>query len=292
MTQTKLKIVLCAVVVLALLFFSSFGLASSIREVQANSRSLILIHTALGYSTILEFPTKPISAVLGDQDGFKLEYVGNGITLKPLVANARSNLFVFTDMGRFNFSIQTGNANSVDYIVSIKTPSDVPKTNNQRESTPYLLLRVQKKSSSNGITLTVEQIKLTRDSSNPRSASLIEFSVASKAKPYALQASSFGIRQGGKYLDFESIYLEQLVLAPGTSVNGTIAILNQDWKRGAPIALVIAVTDPANPKAKNKKSKTTRITVVVSTASGSVQKKGGKNGDKETGLDLFPKPHP
>src|SRR5260221_731277 len=90
--------------------------AKNLRQLQFNENQVAEIHTALGFSTILEFPSRPISAVLGDQDSFKLEYVGNSITIKPLVAHAKSNLFVFTEFERFNCTLRAGSSDDVDYV--------------------------------------------------------------------------------------------------------------------------------------------------------------------------------
>lgn len=287
MTQTRIRVaLLCISIGILSILFATRGHAASIRETHADARSLTTIHTALGFSTILEFSGKPISAVLGDQDGFKLEYVGNAITLKPLVPNANSNLFIFTDTGRYNFSLASGPSNAVDYIVSVKPPAESQKPGSANDKDTYSTIRPRKKSSTNGVSLSIEQIKLARDTSNPRAASLIEFRVTSKVKPYVVKASSFGIRQNGKYLDIESIYLDQLTILPGVPVDGVIAILNEDWKRGHSIALVLAIADP--PK-KSKKPKTTRITVVVDPSVRTPAKKGGS---QHEGIELFPKAHP
>jgi hypothetical protein len=287
MTQARVRVaLLCLSLGIFLILYANRSLAAGVREVVASNRSLTPIHTALGFSTILEFPGKPISAVLGDQDGFKLEYVGSSITLKPLVPNAKSNLFVFTDTGRYNFSLASGPAGAVDYIVSIRPSSEPTKPGEAKSVEPYLVIRPGKKSSVLGITLSVDRIKLARNTNDPRSASLIEFQAITKTKPYALKASSFGVRQGGKYLDIESIYLGSLALLPGVPVDGVIAVLNQDWNARAPFVLVLAVEGQPS---KAKKQKTSRIEVVVNPSSSNPPKKGGV---KHEGIELFPKPHP
>jgi len=121
--QIKVAILL-VIFVSAFALFSIHALGGIIHEVQCSSNKLIPIHTALGFSTILEFESKPTSAVLGDQDGIKLEYVGNSITLKPLIGGSHTNLFVFTEIDRYNFTIQTRSSSLVAYIVRIKSTSD------------------------------------------------------------------------------------------------------------------------------------------------------------------------
>ena len=91
--------------------------ANVIRRIEADEDKVALVRTAVGFSTILEFPSKPLSAVLGDQDSFKLEYVGNSITVKPLVSGATSNLFVFTEYNRFTCTLKSGAKSDVDDIL-------------------------------------------------------------------------------------------------------------------------------------------------------------------------------
>lgn len=93
---------------------------------QKKARSLALkdgdvgeVRTALGYSTILQFDLDLTSVVVGDQDSFKVEYVGDGLTIKPVVSGVKSNLFVFTDYDRFNFKIIGTSADQADFLVML-----------------------------------------------------------------------------------------------------------------------------------------------------------------------------
>lgn len=108
-------------IVACLGFAAHYGYAA-----QGKTRSLSLadgdvgeVRSAIGYSTILQFDTRPTSVVLGDQDAYKVEYVGEGLTVKPLVPGAKTNLFVFTDYARFNFRISASTADQADYLVKI-----------------------------------------------------------------------------------------------------------------------------------------------------------------------------
>jgi hypothetical protein len=287
MDQARIKLALiCGTFGTALLLSATLTYAASIREVKGTNRSLIPIQTALGFSTILEFQSKPLSAVLGDQDGFKLEYVANSITLKPLIAGAKSNLFVFTDSGRYNFSIQAGTSSSVDYIVTIKPPEDSSQSSGiaHKETDPYRVVTVNRKASAQGFTLQVNQLKIARELNNPRTASLIEFEISSANENYPFQVSSFGIKQNGKFISAESIYLDQLSVKPGQSVRGVIAVLNQEWKSSSPIFVIFAVS---KLNSKTKKQETYRIEVSANPQNHPFKKKGEKNGE----IDLFPKAH-
>ena len=252
----------------ALLFFIGLlisfipiqALSRSIRTVVTDDTNVTVIHTAVGYSTILEFESKPISAVLGDQDSFKLEYVGNSITIKPLIPRTKSNVFIFTEYARFNCQLVSGPANEVDYIVRIRPnvkayPVEVAGAKPlaappPEEPVQFVTKAIHKSASYNGITLTVISVARERDVSKPRSVTLIDFELSSKKSPYAFQAQSIGVKQGGKFLNLESLYLDNLELAPGNlPVRGKLALLSQDFKSSSSVTLVFAVPNSNNPKA-------------------------------------------
>ena len=52
--------------------------AKTPRTVILSEAEVAPIYAALGYTTMLQFDGRPTSAILGDQDAFKIEYVGNG----------------------------------------------------------------------------------------------------------------------------------------------------------------------------------------------------------------------
>lgn len=279
--QIKVAILL-ALLVSAFALFSIHALGGTIHEVQGGSNKLIPIHTALGFSTILEFESKPTSAVLGDQDGIKLEYVGNSITLKPLIGGSHTNLFVFTEFDRFNFAIQTGPSNVVDYIVRIKPApdkKDMSGATMKKSPEPFKTILVNRKKISNGFILKALTLKLSRDPNNPREASLIEFEIRSTKSTYEFGSASIGVKQNGKFLGVESLFLESTQVSPESHpIRGVIAILNSEWNRKLPVSLVFAVLNP-----KHKKPPI-RLEVVIN-PNVAVIKKGGEHGNLEK---LFP----
>ena len=264
---------------MALFFISFTSYSSTIREVVTDSEKLIPIHTSLGFSTILEFQEKPISAILGDQDAFKLEYVGNSITLKPLVQGARTNLFVYTSFERFNFSIATSPPPNTDYVVRIGRESkEKNKVKPISKLSPYVTVSVNQKSERLGLELKVIEIDLSRDSLDPRSASLIKFLLTSKKEKKKISSSSFGLKQDGKFLDVEGIYLDRIEVEPNSTLTGVFALLNQQWKRQKPLTLVFAFEQE-----QKKKTKTERIFITF-LGQPKIPKKENSSGQKE----LFP----
>ena len=270
----------------ALALLSIHALAATIREVHGGADKLIPVHTTLGFSTILEFQTKPISSVLGDQDGIKLEYVGNSITLKPLIGGSRTNLFVYTEFDRFNFSIQTGSSSVVDYILKIKPMGDKKDAEaiTPKAQDPFKVLQFNRKKITSGFILKLLQLKINRASNDPRAASLVEFELGSTKSTYNFQSASIGIKQNGKYLSVESLFLESTQVSPRSHpIRGVIAVLNQEWNQKLPVTLVFATTTN-NPK-NNSKDKTIRLEVTVSPQT--IKRKEVKNAK----MELFPQSH-
>ena len=112
-------------VVLAIVFASIF-LASSgfsqIRKTTIKEDDISTVKTALGIATILQLPEVIQSAIIGDQSGFKIEYLDKAVTIKPLRWGAKTNLYLVTESRRFNIRLVTGSQDAADYIVYLKKP--------------------------------------------------------------------------------------------------------------------------------------------------------------------------
>lgn len=116
---------------LLLLVFSFSGQSfSKVRTVEVAQDQIVKVKTAVGIATIIQVPDRPSSVVVGDSASFKIEYLDQAITIKPLMRTARSNLYIMTDWRRFNVELITGHENEADYIVYLKHPK--PKTNLKR----------------------------------------------------------------------------------------------------------------------------------------------------------------
>ena len=61
-----------------------------------------------------------MNVVLGDQTAFRVEFINDSITLKPLRSGAKSNIFIFTDNDRFNLTVKSGSVALVDYVIRIR----------------------------------------------------------------------------------------------------------------------------------------------------------------------------
>ena len=102
-------------------FLPSVQAMNSIRTVAASRTEVVTIHTAIGFSTLLEFDVRPKGVIVGDQDAFKVEYTSMGIALKPLVKKAKTNLLVTTEYGDFRFLILSGSVTAADFVVKVQS---------------------------------------------------------------------------------------------------------------------------------------------------------------------------
>lgn len=101
--------------------------ADRVRKVEVRTDQIVTVKTAIGVATIIQVPDRPSSLVVGDSESFKIEYLDQAITIKPLRHSAKSNLYIYTDWKRFNVQLVTGPENSADYVVYLSTPNKVQK---------------------------------------------------------------------------------------------------------------------------------------------------------------------
>ena len=111
------------------LLLPASAMADRVRHVECRTDQIVTIRTAMGIATIIQVPDRPNSVVVGDQDKFKVEYLDQAITIKPLQPGAKSNLYVYTDYRRFNVQLITGPEVSADYVVYLENLKLQPKEN-------------------------------------------------------------------------------------------------------------------------------------------------------------------
>ena len=121
------------ILILLLLIPVSAFAKDRVRHIECKNDQIVTVHAAMGIATIIQVPDHPNSVVVGDQDKFKVEYLDQAITIKPLRAGSKSNLYVYTDYQRFNVQLLTGADPIADYVVYLE---NVKPRNKQ--SKPFL----------------------------------------------------------------------------------------------------------------------------------------------------------
>lgn len=201
--------------------------AKGIKTLTLADTEVAQVRVALGYSTLLQFDGRPTQAIVGDQDSFKVEYVGNSIAIKPLIAGVSTNLFVVTEYDKFNFRITAGRGYEPDYILHIKRK----RLEQNQDSSGVKTKVVGTSKSASGVTLKVLSIGRTN------SALICSFQLSSNGKKLVFQPGDFEILQGGRSLPIENIYLERLAIEKSQRLNGMILVRMENLRGKAPTTI-------------------------------------------------------
>lgn len=192
-----------------------------VRRVEATQDQIVTIRTALGIATIVQVPDRPNSIVVGDQAGFKVEYLDQAITIKPLRGGAKSNLYIYTDYRRYNVQLVTGAEASADYVVYLDNPKPKPEKNTVHW-TP-----IGRLASVDGATLSVKRVARTSDG-----ILLIEFSLVAREK---LDPKWIWLTQGEATRPIQNLFLS--TLGAKELATGTIQILQSDVDVSNPLKI-------------------------------------------------------
>jgi Conjugal transfer protein len=217
----KHLIIACSTV-LQFFFFSCPGIAQ-VKSVYPKQDEIILVRTGLGIATIVQVPQAIQSAVIGDQSGFKVEYLDKAVTIKPLRYGARTNLYLVTNAVRYTLKLSTVDQNGADYIVYVK-----------ERATPQNVYRNFAKSAvGKTLTLRMERVGQTNDG-----LILLEGAVYSKTQK-RIRPDEFWIYQDGKSRPAHSLYLSGTTVDDQHPVKLGVAIAKSDLAANRPIRFEI-----------------------------------------------------
>ncbi len=91
-----------------------------VRNVYPKKDEILLIRTAIGIATIIQVPEAIESAIIGDASAYKVEYLNDAVTIKPLRYGARTNLYLVTKSVRYNLRLVAVKQSDADYVVYVK----------------------------------------------------------------------------------------------------------------------------------------------------------------------------
>lgn len=197
--------------ILVLISISLPTFAARVRNIEVMKDQVVTVRTSLGIATIIQVPDRPNSVVVGDLDAFKVEYLDQAITIKPLTGSAKSNLYVYTDWKRYNVELVTGSQQDADYVVYLKNPK-------QKLSERLRWKKFTNILRNEGITLTVSRLgKLLNE------LYLVEFSLSSE-KQVEFRPEWIWITQGDQHRPIRNLILSDLALRPGSKVQGLLQV--------------------------------------------------------------------
>jgi sulfate adenylyltransferase subunit 1 (EFTu-like GTPase family) len=160
---------------------------------------------------------------VGDQAAFKVEYLDEAITIKPLRAGAKSNLYVYTDFRRFNVQLVTGAETSADYVVYLENPKE------KKVSSSLHWTWVHRSATNDGIKFTI-----TREAGTSDGVLVVEFDLSCE-KRGKVEPAWIWLTQDGATKPIQNLYLSNLECSPGNSVSGSFQILKSDINENTPL---------------------------------------------------------
>jgi hypothetical protein len=214
---------------LCLLTFNCPADAKSLRIVHLSEGEMEPVFVEPGFSTLLKFDSHPEPGLIGDQDGFKVEYMKNMVAIKPLVSKGKTNLFLFTKDGQFNFQLVAGKGRH-DNIVYVQAGASQSHGSQPKLAVlidDLLTRKLGKVVVSGGTKLILESI------ATPVSRSTVVLKISVEQRQ-SVDAKSFTIRDGKKVIPVENVFLESRVGPSSITVtSGLILIRAQEIKKGA-----------------------------------------------------------
>lgn len=225
--------------------------ARSSRTVHLADGEMEQIYVEPGYSTLLKFPNHPEPGLIGDQDSFKVEYLKNIVAIKPLVAKGKTNLFVFTRDGQFNFQLVAtkGQHDNVVYVEP-KVDSKAPGRHGVRVAVPVedlLKRKINKSAGTKTVRFTIESASMpvARTTIVLRVIVLTKVSGSTADK---IEPGSFLVFQGKTPIKIENIFLDHKRRSQGLSeTSGLILVRMSDLKTQDETRIVLN-TDCADSK--------------------------------------------
>ncbi len=210
-----------------LILFSIQSQAGRIRSIPFQTDSILNVKTALGIATIIQIPEVIGSAIIGDQSGFKVEYLDKAVTIKPLRFGAKTNLYLVTDSRRYNIRLTTESQELADYIVYVK--DSVQKNSNTK------WISVRKITESNGARMNIGRIGISENG-----FILIDAQISiSNNYTIQLKPQDIWIKQNGLSKVVNGLYLSQLKVSKTKPATIGISLAKSDLVSKSPITVEV-----------------------------------------------------
>ena len=221
--------------VMLFLLLPNFAEANPARKIIVKKDEVVTVRTAIGIATIIQVQDQPTSVVLGDSGAFKVEYLNQAITIKPLHGGATSNLYIHTDYDRYSVKLVTGPQASSDYVVYLKPFQEEKPTPTQRFQTMrWKVMNITKKSSLGAITL--------KRFGKTQGVLYFELEFV-PVKDGRLDPGIFWFTQGLDTRPISDLFISSLEQKKGKAVTATLSIKRTDLKPATPGAIEIRAKD-------------------------------------------------
>ncbi len=190
---------------------------------------LLNIKTAIGIATIVQVPEPIQSAIIGDQSGFKGEYLDRAVTIKPLRHNAKTNLYLVTEKRRYNLTLVPSAQNQADYVVYIKEKVVAPSVKWQD------FVREVK---SENLSLKINRVGISNDG-----AVLLDGLVSSKTTEY-IKPQNVWIYQGTTSRVINSLFLSDRKVTRHRPARFALSVLKSEFDMKSALTLTLKNEKP------------------------------------------------
>lgn len=199
-----------------------------VRRVPIQGDQIVTVRTSIGIATIIQVPDRPNSVVVGDQDSFKVEYLDQAITIKPLVGGAKSNLYIYTDWKRFNVELVSGAEAVADYVVYIDFPRETPQPATNKDS-GIKWTDLKNLLRNDSLSLNVTRVGRTKEG-----ILLVEFKVSS-TKVEEFKPEWLWLTQIGETRPIHNLYLTAMQVTPQRAISGVLQMREIDLNIDEPV---------------------------------------------------------
>ena len=193
-----------------------------VRKVPVHGDQIVTVRTSIGIATIIQVPDRPNSVVVGDQNSFKVEYLDQAITIKPIIGGAKSNLYIYTDWKRFNVELVSGSESLSDYVVYLENPKEKPASRNGSVDTGIRWTDFKNNLKNETLELHVKRVGRANEG-----ILLVEFSISSKSKE-AFKPEWIWLTQHNETRPIHNLFLSALEVTPQRGISGVMQIREAD----------------------------------------------------------------
>lgn len=225
-----MKIKLLTVIAFIFLAMNS-NAAERVRRVPVLGDQIVTVRTSIGIATIIQVPDRPNSVVVGDQDAFKVEYLDQAITIKPLSSGAKSNLYIYTDWKRFNVELVSGAEAVADYVVYLENPKEKMSTRSSTTEPAIKWTDFKNNFRNDNVELLVKRLGRAKEG-----ILLVEFSITGKKKE-SFKPEWIWLTQNGETKPIHNLFISALEVSPQRSISGVMQLREADVNINEPMRL-------------------------------------------------------
>lgn len=195
---------------------------AQVRTLTPKPDEIIDVRAALGIATLIYLPAAVLPSIIGDQTAFRIDTLPSGVSVKPIRAGARTNLYLMTEKERFNFRLSTFPADRADFVVYIgrgEPEQETAWTESSRESaTDQISIRINRIGRSRRGFLLFDGVL--------RSSALLK-----------IRPEDFWITQKKESVVIDSLFVSQREARPGNPIRFALALAVSDLSEKKPLLL-------------------------------------------------------